>query len=180
MWRQIYLSPSPSPHPSPTGSGTAAAISNRIQRQRQRQGQQQSTATGSSGRSSDRNQGRRQPAVDSGRNQRPGQRQRSAPRCQRIRSLNTRVAPSDFEVARPSTRFPRGATVNIVCPNHPINLKQGGSNNVQNGTSSERGPTFSEPRLHQSRGRVGGTSERLTLLRCGLGEGGWEFRIPNS
>jgi len=36
-----------------------------------------------------------------------------------------RVCGSDFEVGRISTRFPRGATFNIVCPEDPASLKDG-------------------------------------------------------
>ncbi len=37
-------------------------------------------------------------------------------------------------------RFPRGATSNIVCPNHPSDRDVLASDNVQNGTSAARGP----------------------------------------
>ncbi len=36
--------------------------------------------------------------------------------------------------------FPRGATFDIVCPTHPTEPEDRGSNNVKNGTSAALGP----------------------------------------
>jgi len=38
-------------------------------------------------------------------------------------------------------RFPRGATLDIVCLKQSADWKVGGSDNVKNGTSAKRGPS---------------------------------------
>ena len=48
------------------------------------------------------------------------------------------LSAPDFEAIRFPSRFPRGATFDIVCLKHYAKPKGPGSNNVKNGTSKER------------------------------------------
>jgi len=57
-----------------------------------------------------------------------------------------------------SSRFPRGATLDIVCLQHLVDLEGRGSNNVKSGTSAAREP----------------------FLKALPGGVRWTFLIPNS
>ncbi len=50
-----------------------------------------------------------------------------------------KMAPPPY-AARISTRYSRGATFNIVGSNHSANVDDRASNNIENGTSTARGP----------------------------------------
>ena len=70
------------------------------------------------------------------------------------------------------TRFPRGATFDIVCLEDPADLEEGGSDNVKNGTSTARGPTHPDCEDVHIWGRVVGNS-KFKIENSKLLWGGW-------
>ena len=75
------------------------------------------------------------------------------------------------------TRFPRGATIDIVCLKRFADSKGQSPDNVKNGTSTARGPTYTKGGHVHRRGRAGGNSEiRNFERRAGM----WQFKIQNS